>query len=351
MLLSINNATNWEYYMKNKLTAFPDIGLAIRNMTPYVLTKPTINDLIEDSNVRMYNYQANDPTTLTDSSLTNFLKAKAAFKTEDKNRRDEEAKVCHLILSSLSDEAQMDLRSVVAFTKATDDNDSYAMFSIAKDEHSRSSSFAVAQSTFQQLLNIKKTGTLAALIHDLTDHRRKFCAVKTDDLFLMILVNSLPDDEFMFMKESLYAKDLSKSFPKFLDVLQDMQNFDLNKQKATLKLESPVPPGPTILSATSASSSIPLRVECPLCRKMFNQTLRRDGKEHTNCYSCYSKTHNVGASSSVHPTPAQVLDAQASIKKAQAVLQPPTSITTLTIRHYRSYPTYLNTILTISTST
>jgi hypothetical protein len=71
----------------------------------------------------------------------------------------------------------------------------------------------------------------------------------------MILVNSLPDDEFMFMKESLYAKDLSKSFPKFLDVLQDMQNFDLNKQKATLKLESPVPPGPTILSAPHPSPS------------------------------------------------------------------------------------------------
>jgi hypothetical protein len=49
----------------------------------------------------MYNYHANDPTTLTDSSLINFLKAKAAFKNEDKDRRDEEAKVCHLILSSL----------------------------------------------------------------------------------------------------------------------------------------------------------------------------------------------------------------------------------------------------------
>ena len=201
MLISINNVSNWEYYMKNKLTTFPDIGQAIRNKTPYVLTKPTINDLIEDSDVRMYNYQANDPTTLTDSSLINFLKAKAAFKNEDKDRRDEEAKVCHLILSSISDEAQMHLRSVVAFTKATDDNDSNAMFTIAKDEHSRSSSFAVAQCTFQQLLSIKKTGT-----------------VKTDDLFLMILVNSLPDNEFMFMKESLYAKDLSKPFPKFLDV-------------------------------------------------------------------------------------------------------------------------------------
>jgi len=87
MLLSINNVSNWEYYMKNKLTASPDIGQAIRNKTPYVFTQPTINDLIEDSDVRMYNYQANDPTTLTDSSLINCLKAKAAFKNEDKNRR------------------------------------------------------------------------------------------------------------------------------------------------------------------------------------------------------------------------------------------------------------------------
>jgi hypothetical protein len=31
--------------------------------------------------------------------------------------------VCHLILSSLSEEAQMHLRSVGAFTKAVDDND------------------------------------------------------------------------------------------------------------------------------------------------------------------------------------------------------------------------------------
>ena len=130
MLISISNVSNWEYYMKNKLTAFPDIGQAIRNKTPYVLTKPIINSLIEDSDDRMYNYQANDPTTLTDSSLINFLKAKAVFKNEDMDRRDEEAKVCHLIISSLSGEAQMHLRSVVAFTKATDDNETYAMFTI-----------------------------------------------------------------------------------------------------------------------------------------------------------------------------------------------------------------------------
>ena len=144
MHLTSNNVTNWEHYLDDKLTAFPDVGQAIRNKTPFVLTKPTINDLFEDTNVRMYNLQVDDPTALTDSSLSNFLKANAAFKKDDKERRDEEAKVCHLILSSLSEEARMLLRSVPAFKKAVDDSDSYAMYTIAKEEHSRSSSFAVA---------------------------------------------------------------------------------------------------------------------------------------------------------------------------------------------------------------
>ncbi len=64
-----------------------------------------------------------------------------------------------------------------AFKKAVDDSDSYAIYTIAKEEHSRSSSFAVAQSIFQQLLSVKMDGTFSKLVHDLTDHRRKFDAV------------------------------------------------------------------------------------------------------------------------------------------------------------------------------
>jgi hypothetical protein len=71
----------------------------------------------------------------------------------------------------------MHLRSVGAFTKAIDDNDSYAMFTVAKVEHSRSSSFAVALHIFQQLMNIKKDGSFSKLIQDLTDHRLTFSAV------------------------------------------------------------------------------------------------------------------------------------------------------------------------------
>ena len=142
----------------------------------------------------------------------------------------------------------MHLRSVEAFNKTADDNDSYAMYTIAKDEHSRSSSFAVAQSLFQQLLVIRKTGTFAQLIHDLADHRRKFCAIfdpkatgtlPIDDIWVMLLMNALPDEEFLFMKETMYAKDLKEAFPKFTVVLQEMQNYDLNKKKATPSKETP----------------------------------------------------------------------------------------------------------------
>ena len=155
----------------------------------------------------MYNL---NPTSLTESSFNNFLKAKSNFE-----KREKEAKVCHLILSSLSEEAQMHLRSVGAFTKAIDDNDSYAMFTIAKVEHSRSSSFAVALYIFQQLMTIKKDGSFSKLIHDLTDHRLTFSAVFDPDatgsvpinhIWVMILMNALPDSEFIFMKESMYSR-------------------------------------------------------------------------------------------------------------------------------------------------
>jgi hypothetical protein len=141
----------------------PDQKQAIRTKIPYVLARPTIDDLIEDTNIRMYNLQADNPTSLTESSLNSFLKAKSNFEKREQRRREEEAKVCHLILSSLSEEAQMHLRSVDAFPKAVDDNDSFAMFSIAKNVHSRSSSFAVALHIFQQL---KKDGSFSKLIQE-----------------------------------------------------------------------------------------------------------------------------------------------------------------------------------------
>jgi hypothetical protein len=69
------------------------------------------------------------------------------------------------------------LRSVPAFVTAFNDNDSFAMYRIVKESHTCASSFAVAQSTFHQLLSIKKTGTFAALTDTLLNHRRTFAAI------------------------------------------------------------------------------------------------------------------------------------------------------------------------------
>jgi hypothetical protein len=164
----------------------------------------------------------------------------------------------------------MQLRSVPAFKKAVDDNDSYAMYTIAKEEHSRSSSFAVVQSIFQQLLSVKMDGPFSKLVHDLTDHRRKFDAifdkaatgtVRTDDIWVMILMNALSDDQFLFMKETMYSKDLKDAF-------QDMQNYDLNRRKPASKPEPTAQVGSTILSASSPNFSSAPRCSTRLCAKL-----------------------------------------------------------------------------------
>jgi hypothetical protein len=83
-------------------------------------------------------------------------------------------------------------------------------------------------------------GTFSKLVHDLTDHCRKFDAVfdkattgivRTDDIWVMILMNALSDDQFLFMKETMYFKDLKDAFPSYAVVLQDMQNYDLNRRR------------------------------------------------------------------------------------------------------------------------
>jgi hypothetical protein len=191
------------------------------------------------------------------------------------------------------------------------------MFTIAKEEHSRSSSFAVAQSIFQQLLSVKMDGTFSKLVHDLTNHRRKFDAVfdkaatgtvRTDDIWVMILMNLLSDEQFLFMKETMYSKDLNDAFPTYAVVLQDMQNYDLNRKKPAVKPESTAPVGSTILSAPSPN---PSQTKCTKCSEMFNTTMRKVGTGiYTICFKCSTKARK----------DREAAGAQASIKKVQAVL-------------------------------
>ncbi len=65
MHLTSNNVTNWEHYMNDKLTADKDVVQAIRNKMPFVLLKPTIDDLIEETNVRATGRRPDRPCDTT----------------------------------------------------------------------------------------------------------------------------------------------------------------------------------------------------------------------------------------------------------------------------------------------
>jgi len=169
--------------------------------------------------------------------------------------------------------------------------------------------------------------TFSKLVHYLTDHRRKFVAVfgkavtgtvRTDDIWVMILMNALSDDQFPFMKGTMYSKNLKDAFPTYAVVLQDMQNYDLNRRKPAAKPESTAPVGSTILSASSLN---PSQTKCTKCSEMFNTTMRKVGTGiYTICFKCSTEARKTREAAAAHPTPAQVAGAQASLKKAQAVL-------------------------------
>jgi len=102
-----------------------------------------------------------------------------------------------------------------------------------------------------------------------------------DNIVTRILVNGLPD-EFKYMKDLMFSKDLMGEFPDFKKTLQVMMTYDLNKQKVDVLPTVAIPPGPTIMSAATAIPITSGQVKCGLCSKMFNKVLHRDGKEFTN---------------------------------------------------------------------
>jgi len=71
-----------------------------------------------------------------------------------------------------------------------------------------------------------------------------------ENIITMVLINGLPD-EFKYMKDLMFSKDLMGEFPDFKETLQAMMTYDLNKQKVDDVSTIVVPPGPTILSANS----------------------------------------------------------------------------------------------------
>ena len=221
----------------------------------------------------------------------------------------------------VSEEAKMLLRSNKTYVIAADDNDSFAMYTIAKAVHTRLTSFAVAQHAFESLFKITMTGTFAAYSDALSNARLTFDAIfdptatgtmPIDNIFTMMIVNGLPE-RFRYMKDRLYSQDLNGAFPTYDEVHLAMQTYDLNNR--SVEPPSATPSGPTILAATTDVHPI-----CTICRKPFPRVLSKvSGLPFQRCQPCNYKARNPTPAPTV-PTPAQVTTAQGQLKKAQAVL-------------------------------
>jgi len=170
------NVTKWDHHLREKLSAYPIMGKAI----PHEAIKPTVDDLFDDGS-RTYSYRE-DSTYLDNKSCKDFLSACTTYEKKEDRRNGEEAKICALITSSFSEEAKMLLRSNKTYVLAADDNDSFAVYTIAKATHTRVTSFAVAQHAFENLFKITMTGTFAAYSDALSNTRLTFDAIFNEGL-------------------------------------------------------------------------------------------------------------------------------------------------------------------------
>ena len=273
-LLSLTNVTPWNIYLLELLFAFPDMGVAIRSGVPLMLNEPTMDDRFKNSNTRKYAFKQ-DGVTLDGNSRKDFLSAITTYEKLDARRKDEEARACALITSSFSEEAKMQLRTNAAYILAANSNNSFQMYTVAKAAHTRATSFAVAQHSFLQLLKLKMTTTFTDYVDRLLAQKDAFTAIfdpegtgmmAIENIITMVLINGLPD-EFKYMKDLMFSKDLMGKIPDFKETLQAMMTYDLNKQKVEDSSTIVVPPRPTILTATS---TVWLKAECGICHKELN---------------------------------------------------------------------------------
>jgi hypothetical protein len=269
--------------------------------------------MTSSTGARMYSYK-DDSTNLDKKSRKDFLSACTDFKKNEARRNDEEAKVCAPITSSFSEEAKMMLRSNKTYVLAADDNNSFAMYTIAKAAHTRVTSFAVAQHAFENLFKIKMTGTFAAYSDALSNARLTFDAIfdptatgtmSIDNIFTMMIVNGLPE-RFRYMKDRLYSQDLNGAFPKY----DEPRHADVRPQQQERR---------TTLSDPLRSHHFCSYYRCATYLHHLPQAPPQ--RPLQSCQPCNYKARNpTVATAPTVPTPTQVITAQGQLKKAQAVL-------------------------------
>ena len=170
------------------------------------------------------------------------------------------------------------LRFNETYVLAADDNDSFAMYTIAKAAHTRVTSFAVAQHAFENLFKITMTGTFAAYSDALSNARLTFDAIfdPTAHWHHAMMIHEGPP----ILPRS------QRSLPTYDEFHLALQTYDFNNR--SVEPPSVTPSGPTILAATTDVQPINT-----ICRKPFPRVLSKvSGLPFQRCQPCNYKVHN-----------------------------------------------------------
>ena len=293
--LSKANLQVWDHHVLMKMMDFPDLGLAIINKKKYAIERPHRSDLFPGTTQRKYAINPSNLTELEPASMERYARDMDRHTDNLNALKKEEALFCSFLRSSFSDEAQVLLRSDPRYTAANNTNSSYDLYNVCKELHSCSSSFSVAQHTMVSIFSNPWPGSLTQLKDDLLNQRIKVSAlfdkdgtgtIKIDDLFLVALLNALPDKVFHYPKDKIFAENVAGTIPDFLKTLETMTNFD-NYKSVTTPSDSSIPAGPTVLAAVSASSSTSI---CKVCLKPFPTVISKISKfPFQHCYTCNKK--------------------------------------------------------------
>jgi len=356
--LSKSNVTMWKHYMGYQMMDWPDLGSAINTKVKFIIEKPNRHSVWSGTTTRRYTINPTDIIDFDAASTERWAHDMDRYTDALAALKKDEAQFCSFIRSSFSEDAHILLRSDPRYNAASTSSSSYDLFMICLELHSCSNSFSVALSTLVSLFASPWPGSLNQLKDDLLNSRNKVSAmfdptgtgtIKIDDLYVVALLNALPDKHFSYPKDKIFAKN--NIIPDFFRTLETMTNFD--NYKTTLSLESAssaTPAGPTALAVVTPTPSTSTST-CVLCQKPFPTVISRESqKPFRYCFNCNNKRREqlnipstvatTNPATRPPPTPAARPPTQKQIQIAHAVflaasaaappVAPPAAVTPLT---------------------
>ena len=149
--------------------------------------------------------------------------------------------------------------------------------------------------------------------------------IKIDDLYVVALLNALPDKHFSYPKDKIFAENTANTIPDFFKTLETMTNFDNYKTtQPSESSSSATPAGPTALAAVTPTPSTSTST-CVLCQKPFPTVISRESqKPFRYCFTCNNKRReqlNIPPTTATTNTTAQPTSTPAARPPTQKQIQ------------------------------